>query len=158
VSLIDVAPTILDLVGIPAGAEVEGRSLRDLFAGAGPDRLAFAQSYHGTGSVLLRSGSLEYVFRPARAPGARLTVPGEAAILPDEPQHELYDLADDPVEQRNLAPSRPEQRRALEQALGRWLADQHQRDERLQGAGAGGKPPALDPIVESQLRALGYVE
>ena len=161
VSLVDVAPTILDLLGIEPGAEMEGRSLRGLFDGAGANRLAFAQSYFGTGSVLLRSGSLEYVFRPARSPSSPTPAPDELAILPAEPQHELYDLATDPTESHNLASSRPGQLAALQQHLRTWLLDQHQRGERhLQPATEAGAPseaPGLDPIVESQLRALGYL-
>jgi arylsulfatase len=158
VSLIDVAPTILDLVELPLGPDVEGTSLRSLFAGEGPDRLAFAQSYHGTGSVLVRAGRLDYVFRPARGPGAPLDRAGDAVILPEQPQHELYDWSADPAEAHDLAAAKPEQRAVLERELRRWLAEQHARDERLRAARAADGPATLDPIVESQLRALGYAE
>jgi arylsulfatase A-like enzyme len=64
---------------------------------------------------------------------------------------ELYDLAADPREQRDLAGAAPESEAALLQTLVRWR-------EGLVERGAVSKPLALSPEHEAELRALGYVE
>jgi arylsulfatase len=157
VSLLDVAPTILDLVGVAVPDDMEGRTLRPFLDGEAVDRAAFAQSYHGTGSVALRLGTTEYVFRPARAPGSPRPAE-DAAILPDRPTHELYDVASDPHETHNLAADRPELLADFQRRVREWLADQHGRGARHVRGGSAEPNAPLDPIVESQLRALGYLE
>jgi arylsulfatase A-like enzyme/Tfp pilus assembly protein PilF len=81
-SLIDVAPTILDAVGIPTPKEMRGRSL---IAPAGADIYSeslYARNHFGTASIRsLRSGNYKYI---------------------DGPKPELYDLAADPKELHNL--------------------------------------------------------
>ena len=163
VSLLDVAPTILDLVGIAPPDGMEGRSLRPFLEGSEhTDRPAFAQSYHGTGSVALRLGTVEYVFRPARAAGGPPPAPLDEPILPAEAAHELYDVGADPREARNLAATRPDLLADVERQVREWLAEQHREGERQLRGGVDGQAAKaavpLDPIVESQLRALGYVD
>jgi arylsulfatase A-like enzyme len=142
VSLVDVTPTVLDLLGVPAAEPIEGRSLLPLVGGPDRDRAAFAQTYYGHGLVALRRGRFKYI----------------ATQLPDrdgrEPavREELYDLTTDPGETRNLAPSRVALVRELGGKVRAWLARQ----------GEQGRPPAevapVDPRTEGQLRALGYVD
>ncbi|HYG64316.1 MAG TPA: sulfatase [Thermoanaerobaculia bacterium] len=136
---VDVLPTLLDVLGgkIPPG--IQGRSLLPLLQS--PSR------------------------RPRRPPAAfsSLDVDGrriESAILQDRKlihtlAHdrrpaglELYDLAADPGERRNLAAADPATVRGLS-----WLLEQRAR------AGTPEKPPQvpLDPELEKQLRALGYL-
>jgi arylsulfatase A-like enzyme len=158
VSLVDVAPTVLEVLGLPR-PDVEGRSLLPLLDGDAEDRPAFAQSYHGTGSVSLTRGRLKYIFTPARAAAAPLPAPEDEPILPAEPQHRLYDLLEDPAEEHDLSQVRAALTRALQAEVRAWLAEQHRRGEavaRRVGA-VTDQPRGLDPIVESQLRALGYV-
>lgn len=163
VSLIDVTPTILDLVGIAPPDDVEGQTLRPFLAGEAADRPAFAQSYQGTGSVALRLGSVKYIFRPGRGPAAPPPAAGDEAILPAEAQHELYDVAADRAEAHDLAATRPDLLTALRGRVHAWLVDQHRRGERQVrgGPAEAGSPPTgstpLDPVVENQLRALGYL-
>jgi arylsulfatase A-like enzyme len=107
--------------------------------------------------VALRLGTTEYVFRPARAPGSPLPAE-DAVILPDEPTHELYDVATDPHETHNLAADRPELLADLQRRVRAWLADQHERGARHVRGGSAEPNAPLDPVVESQLRALGYLE
>jgi arylsulfatase A-like enzyme len=64
VSLVDVAPTVLDLLGLPPSAAMEGETLRPLLRSNGPDRDAYAQTSYGEGLVALRSGGWKYVFKP----------------------------------------------------------------------------------------------
>lgn len=86
-TLVDVAPTILDRLGLPIPASWEGRSLLH------PDvkRYSFHQTYfHPIRHALVyRSDSTLYKY---------------IAILPEEAE-ELYDLTNDPLEARNLIKS-----------------------------------------------------
>ncbi|MGB7297475.1 MAG: sulfatase-like hydrolase/transferase [Candidatus Aminicenantales bacterium] len=89
VTLTDIMPTVLEMTGIPAPAQVQGRSLVPSFfrPGAAPDRLAYAETfyprYHYGWSDLrsVQDGRFKLILAP---------VP------------ELYDLDRDPAEERNL--------------------------------------------------------
>jgi tetratricopeptide (TPR) repeat protein len=92
VGLIDVAPTLLDLAGLPPIAGIDGRSLRPfLRGGTPPPRDYEMESYYPTyayGWAALRalvSGPYKYV---------------------DAPRRELYELPTDPREVRDLSSAR----------------------------------------------------
>lgn len=159
VSLVDVAPTVLELLGLPPADDMEGRSLLPLLDGDAPDRPAFTQSYHGTGQVALRRGRFKYLFTPARSPGGPAPAPEDEPILPAIARHELYDEVADPGETQDLSALRVDLVGELRAEVKAWLAEQHQRGEAVaRRAGVSlDSPGALDPTVESQLRALGYV-
>ncbi|HEX6737877.1 MAG TPA: sulfatase [Vicinamibacteria bacterium] len=95
---VDVSPTVLDILGLTAPAEWEGRSL---FARERPPRVYF---YAANDHYLLgvREGDLKYVYDATRG------------------RDELYDLARDPDERRNLAAAQPEACRRLRQRLAAW--------------------------------------
>jgi len=113
---IDVAPTLLELAGVPAPATMQGRSLVKMLRGelAGV-RDAFLYEYGMDGYLpaipaiqAVRTGGRIYVRYPGR--------PGE---------EELYDFASDPREVANLA-ARPEWqsvREGMRQLLDRQLAE-----------------------------------
>ncbi len=109
VEQIDIAPTVLDLVGAPRPSKIGGRSLRrvlDSPAAALPDRQVYAESL----APRLLFGWSEV---------ASLTTRRYRYISAARP--ELYDLAQDPKERVNLADSDPataqEMRAALEALL-----------------------------------------
>jgi choline-sulfatase len=130
---VDLAPTLLDLAGLPTLPAADGTSLRAHLSGrrnddAGP---AYVESYHprfwwGAQELLgLRSGRWLFV---------------------EAPRPELYDVAADPQERTNVAAAHPGELDALRQ--------------RLRGWNAGGAPVAgqrLDAETERRLRALGYL-
>jgi choline-sulfatase len=139
VSLIDIAPTIVSLVGAPVPKEVQGVDLSpwlaEQAAGGGP-RPLYAETvtptrYYGTSSLL------------------GVIVDGWKYIETTRP--ELYDLRSDPAEAVNLL----ERERARADALGRTLASI------LAAAGrAPGPAPesaALDEASRERLAALGYL-
>jgi len=137
VSAVDVFPTVLDLAGIDPARPTQGRSLLpSMFrTGAGLDVPAYAESmapniqFGWSPIQVLRAGRLEFI---------------------GTPRAELFDLAADPGEQRNLLDSRPEAARDLKAALDRLVAET--------GRGAPAPQAAnLDKDTMERLAALGYV-
>ncbi len=161
VSLVDVTPTVLDILGLPRREALEGRSLLPVVRDEEADRLAFAQTYYGEGLVALRRGPLKYIFKPPR-PRHQDSPPSSEPPTSAPAREELYDLEADPAETRDLATVRRDVVRALRAAAREWLADQERRGrqrvaERSPGAPGGPARVLGDPQLERQLRALGYV-
>ncbi len=101
VELVDVMPTVLELLGVARSGELEGRSLTGLFGSApAPVRDAHAEEH-----------------------SRRLLVRGGWKLIHD--QHgdvdELYDLTSDPAEARNRAGERPELVASLHASLTQWF-------------------------------------
>ncbi len=145
VGLVDVAPTILDLLGLPALPDTDGRSLLPLARGG---RLPAADyemetfypsfSYGWAPLRALRSGPYKYI---------------------EAPRAELYELPTDPRETRNLARSAAKRVGELSHALDGRLGDDRtptaleapdpdERHERLSSLGyvSGSKAPATGAI------------
>jgi arylsulfatase A-like enzyme len=144
VSLLDVAPTVLALAGLPTDSQHKGRSLTEtLTTGTEPEsRPVFAESVeYGPDRFSARDGDLKVIVTPfpehARG-GVQLKVDSL----------EIFDLATDPLERRSLAGTPDE--RALEVALSLMRRAQakigHQRVMYGQ------------PELSEQSRALGYVQ
>jgi len=131
--LVDVMPTILDLVGVQAPAPMDGRSLRPFIGGAQPfDR---APSYFEALNASLTRG-----WAPLKG------VIADGTKLIDLPQPELYDLGADAAEAKNVYASQPERARVLESVL-----------DNFSRAAAPISPTRMDADAEARLRALGYV-
>jgi arylsulfatase A-like enzyme len=139
-SLVDVAPTLLELLGVPAPPEMHGQSLVGSLAR--PD----AQSARAVFAELVEPG------KGRRSVAARTATHKWIWHEPPTRPAEVYDLAADPGERRNvatperLAEGEPHRRRYEELGRARSLA------------GPRPTPPPLDPDTERKLRALGYVE
>lgn len=134
--LVDVMPTVLDLFGIEAPPGVQGRSLRPALEGRplGPRDPLYFESLFGleennwaplTGLI---AGDLKYISLP-------------------EP--ELYDLAGDRSESRNLAPERAGEARAMDRRLGEYVA--------ANASKGTADRRALTGSDREKLAALGYV-
>jgi len=130
--LVDIMPTIVDLVGAPGGSS-DGRSLR---GAAANERVEDPGSY----------------FEALNANLTRNWAPLKGLLrgglkLVDLPLPELYDLNADPGESHNLYAAQRDRARDLESRLDRL------------NAGAIAAPPAapLDSDAEARLRSLGYV-
>ena len=122
----DLTPTILDLVGAPMPDGLDGQSLVRLPA---PDRSVYFEA-------------LDASLTRGWAPLTGIVQDGWKFI--DLPDTELYDISNDPGEQRNRAGGDPRG-----EALQRTL--------RLISAGAGSAPGAsLDAEASARLRSLGY--
>jgi arylsulfatase A-like enzyme len=132
VSIIDIAPTILAAVGVPAPARMDGRSL---WATATrrtplPPRPVIAER---TGDGPDRRAVVDWPYKLIATAGAA--------------RPELYDLEADPNERRNLAADASQ----LVSRLKRHLADT--RDSASQGA-----PVELNAETERALSQLGYLD
>jgi arylsulfatase A-like enzyme len=146
---VDLVPTVLDLLGVPHGAEgIEGRTLAAALrgetgtAGRDPRRAVFLErrlydtervgDFHVKGEKFaVRAGPWKYI---------------EA---PEEQTRELYDLASDPGETRDLFAGRV----AVADGLARGLAGWRGRFDRRVRA----RDDSSTEMKEA-LRALGYVQ
>ena len=135
VGLTDVMPTVLDLLGVSSPA-MDGVSLVNLLRGGQRrlDRPAYAESLYperlGWSPLwALRDGRFKFI---------------------DAPRPELYDLEDDPFEERNLYDAQ----RAVAAAMAGRLA------AIIQSHGAtpaAAQRPGAPPELQARLGALGYV-
>lgn len=101
VSLIDLMPTILDLLGIEVNKEAEGHSLLPLITEkARPDFNQYIFTENSFGGVSIRTEKWKLISFPEKI--------------------ELYDLENDPGEKNNLAERRPEIVRQLLQEMQAW--------------------------------------
>ena len=133
VSLVDLVPTLLALLDLPAPEEIDGIDLRALVEGTvTPGRQLYAESYLSL---------LEYRFSAL----AMIREGGSKYIAAPEP--ELFDLVEDPGETHNLHGQRPDEER-----LARDLAALAARA----GSGAGSFS-GIDAETAARLRSLGYV-
>jgi arylsulfatase A-like enzyme/Flp pilus assembly protein TadD len=140
VRLVDVFPTVLDLLRVPApvGTRFDGRSLAPALRGEKDtaDPVTYAESlvpllHFGWSDLrVLREGRFKYI---------------------QAPRPELYDLTQDPHEQSDLLAAQASRAQAMRSALGRILEA-----ERATAASAGAAP-AVPPELLEKLGALGYV-
>jgi arylsulfatase A-like enzyme len=139
-SLVDVAPTLLDLLGVEPLPLAQGKSLAPALRGEdlGADRpLFFAWLQDGAAGV--RLGERKYV----------------RSNLESEPR--VFDIVRDPEERAPLPA--PGEFRPLAEKL---VSEQRAESERLRATLSHGTPspgePALSEHMERSLRALGYIE
>jgi arylsulfatase A-like enzyme len=142
---LDVAPTLLGLVGLPPAPAMEGGNL---FDPAAPHRRIVAEAVHGD-QITLRDDSWKVV----RTLHGYYT---NDAFHPETGQLELYDLSTDPAERTNVATARPDVAQTLTAALDTWL------DTHGVGPGTPGytdvPAPRISPDDRARLRALGYIQ
>lgn len=142
VQLVDLAPTLLDLVGVPSPGPMDGRSLLALLEGRGlPAGEAFAEgtNIRETERRGLRTPRFKFIHSIPRG-----------AHDPALERFELFDLRDDPGERRDLAARHPDVVAGLVEKV------------RLLSRGAstefeGEVPVGTDPELVEELAALGYI-
>jgi len=130
---VDLLPTLLDLLGLPAAptsGESRGEALRRGSRIA--DNESYAESLYG---------QLHFGYAPLRA------LRGEGWKLIDAPRPELYRISDDPGEQKNLAETRAQVASAMRDRL---AGHDLKRDAAVSTA-------PVDPAAAERLAALGYV-
>ena len=149
VRLLDLAPTILELLELPVPSPMQGTSLVELMEHGRWDRRLEAYSEAsciGPEWKSLRSQRYKYlaVFRPGG--GERTGIPGKPR------RQELYDLKQDPGEHSNLAATQPELLARMRSRLFSYY-----RQEALPVVGGGRNLEAGEELT-NELRALGYID
>lgn len=139
VSSIDLAPTILDLVGASIPASMEGTSLLPLLES---ERESNAGEVF---SLRTKSGQRLFSIRNDRF-----------RLIRDENADEtlFFDLDVDPNEQNNLSPSGMQAEVELGKRLARWIEEHDQ----ARSLAKHGTEVHVDSKTTDELRALGYVE
>ena len=140
VGLIDLMPTILDLLGVPSTLPMEGGSLRPLLEGGSvPERPVFAEA----------------AMVPANRAAARTN--DRKFVMSQLPSSDaLYDLAADPGERENLCKQPGSDCAAWRQKVLQW-----RREQSAVLAHLGSPTPvaaAVDAQTRERLHALGYTE
>jgi choline-sulfatase len=144
VSLVDLMPTLAELLDVECLESPAGRSLAPLLRGETPADLVDRD---------------HYVVSPLRSEGSDALVRGAYKLIASRFDRvlELYDLVADPGETRNLAAERPE----IAGALLRRARDIRRRDEERRQAtlrAVGELSPAEDEQTLREMKALGYLE
>lgn len=138
VTLADIAPTILDLAGLPIPSGLDGISLRAALSGSEPPRRAL---YFET-----LAGSLNFGWSPIE--GMRR---GKWKLIRSG-DPELFDLDADPAEKHSVDATESsvasDLSAVLDQAVMRWTA---------KGTPAQATAAPLDPGALSRLASLGYI-
>ena len=143
VELVDLFPTLRDLVA--PGREVpglEGHSLAPFLQGSGREADGFRVAYSEAGRRrdryhTVQDATWKLIFNSG----------GKRAASSATGGFELYNLAEDPVETRNLAAANTAELRRLRGDLLAWMKTAQSR---------GGEEDVVDPETEKALRALGY--
>ena len=154
VQSVDVAPTLLDAAGIEATEAragfqgdsfhppAEGRSRTHAFTEYRGPRPPAERLEERFGEVPERIYALQRSLRSVRTDRYKYVRGSDGSA-------ELYDLATDPDERRDVAEETPEVTEALDSRLDRWLSS-------FEHAGAG-RSAAMDPSTERHLANLGYL-
>ncbi len=135
VDLLDLAPTVADVFGArEKTGSFEGRSLLPMIAGAPGKPALLSRTVWDRPRYALRDARHKYLYDTRT--GAE----------------ELFDLAADPAERRNLAAVEPVRSAFYRQTLHHWIASLGR------GGGWGGEQATLSAEQCENLKALGYLD
>jgi len=142
VGLIDLLPTILDLLGVDRAKyreQLEGKSFAELLEREGKNgssqRAIFSEAEEGQLSVVL--GQWKLIHEPAKQ------------------VYRLFDLRSDPGETLDAAERHPSVVAKLQRVLESWRAE---RNGKRSYRSVRVPPAKLEPAVREQLENLGYLE
>lgn len=136
---LDIAPTMLRAAGVPPPVMMQGHVLPlDGGTPIGREHVFAEEDLEGNVLQAVRTKTSKYITANKGNPRGL-------------PEKDLFDVATDPGETKNLATSQPAQLQEMEAALGRayLVAKEH--------AGAGGTTD-IDSATKERLRQLGYLD
>jgi arylsulfatase A-like enzyme/Tfp pilus assembly protein PilF len=135
VRLVDMMPTVLELLGVKVPSSVQGKSLYSMMNGKEDlRRSAYSESVYA---------ELHYGWSPLES----LTTQQYRYI--QAPRPELYDRINDPGETKNLVTEKSSIAKVLKDQLQEIVATNSRKN--LSG------PVKMDPETEEKLKALGYI-
>jgi arylsulfatase A-like enzyme len=144
---IDVAPTVLDILGFPIPREFNGETLLPLILGKGTPKgreytfsRVISQWYHKE-TVRTPKYKLIHVYEPLNA-----SLDNTTRVH----SYELYDLEQDSGEKKNLIAERPDVVSELKTVLDVWLS-------RGKDANVTVQPVELSEAAKKRLESLGYL-
>ncbi len=144
VALVDLYPTLLDLMGVPLDHPVQGRSLVPLLAGGTlPPHEVFAENTNikTFERKAFRTPRFKFIKSFPRAAARAAGI--------ESPIYQLFDLRRDPHELHDISKDHPDLVRLLDQRMSALHAGNHGLDQQI--------PDGLDPDLQKRLKALGYV-
>lgn len=134
VRTIDIAPTILDVVGIDVPPEFAGTTLLPYLRGGDQDRPVFSQFLiSGEPAVSVRHEGLKFIYSPRRQ------------------VEEMYDLENDPGEQQNLVLAQDPRVEHWREQVREWIRTTGTPD-------AAPQPLKFNAEEIERLKALGYLQ
>ena len=133
--------TILDLLDLPLPPHVTGRNLLSSDLG---DEAIVVEAFRSYSAIKKFGPAFDRDERALYESGLKLLRRSDGEIA-------LYDIASDPDETNDLAPSRPARAQEMADALAEWTL-------RAGRPVFSGKAAAIDSEDEKRLRALGYLD
>ncbi len=158
---IDIAPTLMDLLGQPAPDRFMGTSLTPLLAGDVPPGPPLISEYSEGKILIVRDGDQRFIWNPQRYQNNVIPVqvveefkaagiPGGQFRMPLE-RYELYDLREDLKEQNNLADARVAEVARYADLAAAWK-------QSLASIAHGVQNETIDDEAHREsLKALGYL-
>ncbi len=137
VQLVDIPSTMLDLAGLPVNHEMQGESLAPLVRGDSRKKNRFALSESYFASIQLGVSPI-------------ISIQDATWKYIDSPRPELYELAKDPTESRNLI----EEKKSLSQQMKQKLLKY---GEIHRGSAVQSEQREMTPEQLEQFAALGYL-
>jgi arylsulfatase A-like enzyme/Tfp pilus assembly protein PilF len=147
VALAAVAPTLLELAGIPAPATMQAKSLFPMIEEAKIDKTKFLETDKGKMKERPIYSETNYAHRAFGWSELRSWRTGKYLYV-QAPKRELYDQSSDPDAGKNLVPAA----KAVADTLESQLADFQQKTSSVRS-----EQTKLDPTQAEKLRALGYL-
>ena len=157
-TLIDIFPTILEILEISNNNSFEGKSLTHLFEkNDGSDLIAFSEGTRGFPMKSIRTGTHKYIHWIKDAEHEKHMVtqgqnPKQDRIM----TRELYDLINDPKELRNIV----NEEKALVSDLRKEVEYfmKHNKEVFSKSGKKLKKELKIDEETKQRLRALGYIQ
>ncbi|MGH7900317.1 MAG: sulfatase family protein, partial [Thermodesulfobacteriota bacterium] len=147
VELINIMPTVLDILNIPANKEAQGRSLMPLMLGNSDSipKYAFTESGRALNyQRMIRTKRWKLIYIPDRK---------DQSIMQGMP-FELYDIENDPHELNNLINVEVGIASELKRELFKWMESANRVNELPQPE----ENVKIDKKTEENLKSLGYIE
>jgi arylsulfatase A-like enzyme len=151
---LNIAPTILSLVGAPPLPQPQGKDMAPFLRGEDELPLGpiFAENYDGSREAMatLSMGTASAVIFGR----FKLVFTGSPPSLMNPPKYQLFDLAEDPHELKNVAQAFPDRVASLEKTLLEWSS----LNLKLANPGESISLDKVDPGILSRLKELGYIK